>query len=82
MGSNYDLCIPDVLKADAPWPRLKILSRDLLHFSSRLPSTPTSPGNIEVFNGMQIKELNLQGCKNLTGEWAWVNRTGRLDRVD
>ena len=32
------------------------------------PSTPTSPGNIEVFKGMQLKELNLEYCKNLEGE--------------
>ena len=25
------------------------------------PSTPTSPGNIEVFKGMQLKVLNLDG---------------------
>ena len=31
------------------------------------PSTPTSPGNIEVFKGMQLKELNLGWC-NLEGE--------------
>ena len=28
---------------------------------------PTTPGNIEVFKGMQIKELNLRSCKQLTG---------------
>ena len=33
-----------------------------------LTSTPTSPGNIEVFKGMQIKELNLLSCGNLEGE--------------
>ena len=76
MGSNHDLCIPDVLKTDGPGHRAKNFPGNLLHFSPPLPSTPTSPGNIEVFNGMQIKELNFQGCKNLEGEWAWVDRTG------
>ena len=79
MGSNHELCILDVvLKTDGPRPRLKNLSRSLVHFSRHLPSPPTSPGNIEVFNSMQIKELNLQGCMNLEGEWEWVDRTGRL----
>ena len=35
-----------------------------------LNSTPTSPGNIEVFKGMPIEKLDLQQCKKLTGEWA------------
>jgi hypothetical protein len=32
------------------------------------PSTPTSPGNIEVFKGMQLKVLELGWCINLEGE--------------
>ena len=45
------------------------LSRNLLHFSSHLLPPPLHPpGNIEVFEGMQIKELNLKYCQNLEGE--------------
>ena len=52
---------------EASRPRLKNLPRNLLHFSSLLFCTPTSPGNIDVLKGMQIKELNLGGCRNLEG---------------
>ena len=55
-------------------PHLKNLPRNLLHFSQHLPSTHTYPGNIEVFKGMQIKELNLAVCMNLKGgcmELSW-----------
>ena len=53
--------------AEAPRPHLKHLSRNLISPHS-LTSTPTPPGNIEVFEGMQLKELNLKSCENLEGE--------------
>ena len=38
------------------------------------PSLPSPhsiyPGDIEVFKDMQIKELNLDSCHKLTGEWC------------
>ena len=39
---------------------------------------PLYPGNIEVFKDMQIKELNLSRCYNLTGEWCvgWMKLRG------
>ena len=49
-------------------PRVKNLSRNLLHFSSCLPSTPTYPGDIKVFKGMALKKLDLYGCKLLIGK--------------
>ena len=55
-------------------PRLKNLPGNLLHFSSRLPSTPTSPGDIGAFAGMPLEQLNMKGCgykdyeSNITGE--------------
>ena len=61
MGSRLETSV-------APGHRAKNFPGNLLHFSPPLPSTPTSPGNIEVFEGMQLKELNLEYCKNLKGE--------------
>ena len=54
-------------------PHLKNLPRNLLHFPSITPSLHAPPplcppGNIEVFKGMQIKELNLERFWNLIGE--------------
>ena len=60
--------------AEASRPRPKNLPGDLLHFSSRLLSTPTSPGDIGAFAGMPLKQLNMEGCgykdyeSNITGE--------------
>ena len=31
---------------------------------------PLTPGNIEVFKDMPLKELTLEDCNMLTGEWA------------
>ena len=45
-----------------------------LHPSSTYPITP---GDIEVFKGMQIKELNLQQCSNLIGECAELGWWGQ-----
>ena len=46
-------------------------------FISPHPSStyPTTPGDIEVFKGMELTKLNLYLCKQLTGVfgfgWAW-----------
>ena len=52
----------------------KNLPRNLLHFflTTRPPllTTPTTTGDIAVFKDMQIKELNLTHCKNLTGTFG------------
>ena len=57
-------------------PRPKNLPRNLLHFSPRLPSIPTPPGNIGAFKDMELTSLNLNGCRNLTGvfglRWGMV----------
>ena len=51
----------------------------------KLFSTPTSPlcihaGNIQVFEGMAITNMNLERCYKLTGEWcvSWVGLGGRV----
>ena len=41
----------------------------------KLFSTPTSPlcihtGDIQVFEGMAITNMNLAGCDELTGKWC------------
>ena len=46
---------------------MKNLPRNLLHFFQHLPSTPTYPGNIEVFKDMELTSLNLYYCRELTG---------------
>ena len=56
-----------------PRHRPKNFPGNLLHFTfllnyASLPSTPLyTSGDIEVFKGMQIKELNLRLCGQLTG---------------
>ena len=53
-------------------------SRNVLHFSSPLPSLQhTTLGDISVFKDMPIKELSLLDCKKLTGEWV----TGQVARI-
>ena len=51
----------------ASGPRPKNLPKNLLHFSPRLPSIPTPPGDIVVFKGMELTSLNLYLCDKLTG---------------
>ena len=53
------------------------LSRNLLHFSSPFLHLPCgiTPGDIQVFKGMELTSLNLFFCDKLTGVfglgWVW-----------
>ena len=61
-------------------PHPQNLSRNLLCFSQSplLPSTPTYPGDIEVFKGMDLTSLNLYNCFKLTGVFGlgWWGMVG------
>ena len=65
----HTVILPTQYNDEAPGHHPKDFPGNLLHFSStRIPSLhPTTPGDIEVFKGMQIKELNLRVCGQLTG---------------
>ena len=76
MDHVYPYPTNSMQSAEAPRPRPKNLPRNLLHFSPRLPSIPTPPGNIGAFKDMELTSLNLNGCRNLTGvfglRWGMV----------